>query len=107
MSSSGGKVRAVAAEIIDAVAEGGRSLDAAIAEREVDIAAKDRSLLRMICYGSLRQHWQLQFWVQQLIRKPLRKRDRVVNSLLACATGRITGKPYSRQTTSARQCGCE
>ena len=85
MSKSGGKVRAVAAEIIDAVAEGGRSLDAAIAEREADIAAKDRSLLRMICYGSLRQHWQLQFWVQQLIRKPLRKRDRVVNSLLASA----------------------
>lgn len=85
MSKSGGKLRAVAAEIIDAVAEGGRSLDVLIAEREVDIAARDRSLLRMICYGSLRHHWQLQSWVQQLVLKPLRKRDRVINALLASA----------------------
>jgi 16S rRNA (cytosine967-C5)-methyltransferase len=36
----------------------------------------------MLCYGSLRHYWRLQGWVDQLISKPLRKRDRVVNALL-------------------------
>lgn len=91
MSKSGANVRAVAAEIIDAVAYGGRSLDAAVAELEADVAGKDRPLLRMICYGSLRQHWQLHSWVQQLISKPLRNRDRIINSLLASALYQMTG----------------
>ena len=83
MASSGAELRAVSAEIVDAVTHQGQSLDAAIVSHETRIAARDRSLLRMICYGSLRQHWQLMAWVDQLIEKPLRKRDRVINALLA------------------------
>ena len=83
MASSGAKLRAVSAEIVDAVTHQGQSLDAAVASHETRIAVKDRSLLRMICYGSLRHHWQLMAWVDQLIEKPLRKRDRVINALLA------------------------
>ena len=90
MNSPGGKVRAVAAELVDAVVNGGQSLDAAIAKNEERVVANDRALLRMLCYGSLRQHWQLQNWVSQLLSKPLRKRDQVINSLLAIGLYQIT-----------------
>lgn len=82
MKSAGAKVRAVAAEVVDAVVSGGQSLDAVIAKNEPRVGTDDRSLLRMLCYGSLRHYWRLQGWVDQLISKPLRKRDRVVNALL-------------------------
>ncbi len=82
MSSSGAKVRAVAAEIVDAVLHAGRSLDATILEYESRVAGKDQGLLRMMCFGCLRQHWLLQHWADQLLSKPLRKRDQVINSLL-------------------------
>ena len=75
-------VRAVAAEVVDAVVNGGRSLDATVAELEVRVASRDRALLRMLCFGSLRQHWRLNAYVQHLVSKPLRKRDAIVNSLL-------------------------
>jgi 16S rRNA (cytosine967-C5)-methyltransferase len=81
--STGGQVRAVSAEIVDAVVSGGQSLDAAITKNEQRVAANDRSLLRMFCYGTLRHHWRLQEWIDQLVSKPLRKQDRVINALLA------------------------
>ena len=83
MKSTGAKVRAVAAEIVDAVVNGGRSLDAVIRENETRLSDNDRPLLRMLCFGSIRQHWRLQGWIGQLVSKPLRKRDSVINSLLA------------------------
>ena len=83
MKNAGAKTRAVAAEVVDAVVNGGQSLDAAVARNEQRIAANDRSLLRMLSFGSLRNHWRLQSMVDQLLSKPLRKRDRVVNALLA------------------------
>ena len=90
MPSASAKVRAVSAEIVDAVVHGGESLDAAIAKNEDRVKERDRSLLRMLCYGCLRNHWQLQEWLNQLISKPLRKRDRVVNALLAIGLYQIT-----------------
>lgn len=83
MKSSGAKVRAVAAAIVDAVVHGGQSLDAAIANNEQRVGVNDRPLLRMLCYGCLRNHWQLQSWISQLVSKPLRKRDQIINALLA------------------------
>jgi 16S rRNA (cytosine967-C5)-methyltransferase len=82
-NAEGTQVRAVAAEIVDAVVGAGQSLDAAIKQNETRISANDRSLLRMLCYGVLRHHWTLQEWIDELVAKPLRKRDRVINALLA------------------------
>ena len=83
MANAGARTRAVAAEIVDAVASGGQSLDAAIARFEGSVGPDERSLLRMLCYGTLRNHWQLQGWIGQLINRPLKKRDSVINALLA------------------------
>ena len=82
-NAKGAKVRAVSAEIVDAVVGSGQSLDAAISKNEERVSTNDRSLLRMLCYGTLRHHWVLQEWIDQLVAKPLRKRDRVINALLA------------------------
>jgi len=79
----GARLRATAAQVVDAVVHGGRSLDAAIAENELQVAAEDRSLLRLLCYGALRHHWQLQSWIDDLLQRPLKSRDSVVNALLA------------------------
>jgi 16S rRNA (cytosine967-C5)-methyltransferase len=83
MANAGARTRAVAAEVVDAVVSGGQSLDAAIAEREAQVVATDRSLLRMLCFGVVRNHWRLQHWIGQLLSRPLKKRDRVINALLA------------------------
>jgi len=90
VTSAGALVRAVSAEIVDAVVYGGESLDAAITKNEPRIQATDRPLLRMLCYGCLRNHWRLQGWLSQLISKPFRKRDRVVSALLAIGLYQIT-----------------
>ena len=83
MSNAGAKVRAVAAEIVDAVVSGGQSLDAALVENESRVAHDDRSLLRLLSFGVLRHHWQLQDWACRLLTQPLKRCDRVVNALLA------------------------
>ena len=43
MKSAGAKVRAVAAEVVDAVVSGGQSLDAVLAKNETRIVADDQS----------------------------------------------------------------
>ncbi len=83
MANSGVRTRAVAAEIVDAVVKGGQSLDAVIRENESRLPPDERSLLRMLCYGVLRHHWQLQNWIQHLLDRPLKQRDSVINALLA------------------------
>jgi 16S rRNA (cytosine967-C5)-methyltransferase len=82
MKSAGAKTRAVAAEVVDAVVNG-QSLDTAIATHETQVPPADRSLLRMLSYGVVRNHFRLQEWVDQLLSRPFRKRDSVVNALLA------------------------
>jgi len=79
----GARLRAIAAQIVDAVVSSGRSLDAAIAEHEAAVAPEDRSLLRLLCYGTLRHHWRLQEQVNMLLDRPLKARDSAINALLA------------------------
>ena len=83
MANAGAKTRALAAEIVDAVANGGQSLDAALAQQEGRVLPGERSLLRMLCFGVVRNHWQLQHWIGKLIDRPLKKRDSIINALLA------------------------
>ena len=79
----GAKLRAKAAQIVDAVISSGQSLDRALDDHESRVAENDRSLLRMMCYGVLRYHWHLQGWIDALLKQPLKARDSIVNALLA------------------------
>ena len=79
----GARLRASAAEVVDAVVSSGRSLDRALASTEQSVADEDRGLLRLLSYGALRQHWRLQAAIDTLLKRPLRARDSVVNALLA------------------------
>ena len=90
MSESGARTRAAAARVVDAVTDGGRSLDAAIAEFEAGVAPQDRSLLRLLAYGTLRRHWQIGAWLDELLARPLRRRDRIVHALLAVGLYQLT-----------------
>ncbi len=80
---SGARLRAEAAQAIDAVVTDGRSLDAVLAETDGGISPADRSLVRMLCYGTLRYHWRLRAQLRQLVDRPLKSRDSVIESLLA------------------------
>ena len=82
-SSNGVRLRAVAAEIVDAVVTKGRSLDALIQQQEVQLPTGDRPVLRLLCFGALRYHWRLKSWIEGLLDRPLRPRDSVINALLA------------------------
>ena len=80
---SGARLRAEAAKAIDAVVSEGRSLDAVLAEIDGRINPLDRPLVKMLCYGTLRFHWRLRAQLRQLVDRPLKARDSVIESLLA------------------------
>lgn len=81
-TKSGARLRAEAAKVIDAVVSDGRSLDWALARSDEQIALADRPMIRMLCYGCLRFHWQLRSQLSQLLDKPLKARDSIIESLL-------------------------
>ncbi len=83
MASAGARTRAAAATVVDAVISDGQSLDAAIAAHEDQLPPGERPLLRMLAYGTLRHRWRLQEWIDQLVNRPLKRRDSVINALLA------------------------
>ena len=82
-TGSGAAVRAEAARVIDTVAVQGRSLDVALSQADRQTDPQDRALLHMLCYGTLRNHWRLRWFIVQLLDKPLKSQDRIVESLLA------------------------
>jgi len=82
-AGAGAAVRAEAARAIDAVICHGRSLDDALSEAEPRVDETDRALLRMLCYGTLRNHWRLREFVSLLVDKPMRAADSVIESLIA------------------------
>lgn len=80
---SGAAVRATAAQVVDAVVTAGRALDQALAERESSVPAADRPLLHELAYGVLRRHWRLRAWLGELLDRPVPRKDRVIEALLA------------------------
>lgn len=86
--AGGARLRAAAARVVDGVVHGGRSLDAELADARV--ADRDRPLLWAICYGVLRQHWRLRETIDALLDRPLKSRDRIIESLLAVGLYQLT-----------------
>ncbi len=80
---TGAKLRATAAQVVDNVVSKGRSLDRALADFQGQVSERDRALLRMLSYGTLRSHWHLQAWINALMSRPLKARDSCINALLA------------------------
>ena len=81
-AKTGAKLRAEAAKAIDAVVSDGRSLDVALATAEENLQPTDWPLVRMLCYGSLRYHFRLRSQLGQLLERPLKTSDSVIESLL-------------------------
>ena len=59
----GARLRATAAEVVDAVVTSGKSLDAALSARESGVAKEDRGLLRLLCYGTLAGGFLTERWL--------------------------------------------
>jgi len=87
---SGARIRAEAAKVVDAVVSDGRSLDAALAGTDGRIDPSDRPMLRLLCYGTLRFHWRLRSQLAQLLDRPLKARDKVIESLLVIGLYQIS-----------------
>lgn len=90
VGKKGARVRAAAAQAVDAVVSSGKSLDSALANIEDTLPVVDRPLLRMLSFGCLRRHFQLQAWVDALLSRPLKKRDSVVSALIAVGLFQLT-----------------
>lgn len=76
-------MRARAAEAVLAVVQGGASLDAVLDEHAAQLIDNDRALLRELCFGTLRWYWRCRGVVAELVARPPKKRDRVIETLLA------------------------
>jgi 16S rRNA (cytosine967-C5)-methyltransferase len=71
-------IRAQAAQLLVQVLNG-RSLDAVLMNR--DESARERGLLRTLCYGSIRWYWRLLAVLEQLCTQPVNKLDEEVRAL--------------------------
>ena len=81
-TKTGARLRAEAAKVVDAVVSDGQSLDRALAQSEENLSPADRSMIRMLCYGCLRHYWTLRWQLGQLLEKPLKARDSIIETLL-------------------------
>ncbi|SFL93867.1 16S rRNA (cytosine(967)-C(5))-methyltransferase RsmB [Marinobacter zhejiangensis] len=77
-------LRAVAAQVILAV-EDGQSLSQALPPALQRVADNERSELQALCYGTCRWFHKLDAELEQRLKKPLRKQDRVIHHLMLVA----------------------
>ena len=89
-ASTGARLRALAAESVDAVVTAGRSLDTVLQQAEAKVPDDDRPMLRLLCFGSLRNHWRLRAQIRRLVNRPLKKKDSVIEALLAIGIYQLT-----------------
>ena len=88
--SGGAESRAAAARCIAAVMEG-ETLERALAEHSGDCPERDQPLLREFCYGTLRAFPRLEALLNQLLSRPLRKRDLELKALALVGLYQLDG----------------
>jgi 16S rRNA (cytosine967-C5)-methyltransferase len=76
---------------VHAVVENGRSLDAVLPDLEQNVRAADRALVKNLAFGAVREHFRIREWIGQLVARRPRRRDRIVESLLAVGLFQLTG----------------
>ena len=81
IDSAGAELRAAAARLNTEVVSSGHSL-AAIDYTAYPVSERDQSLLRAMLAGSLRWHHRFEWQLQQLLDRPLKRRDAELGALL-------------------------
>ncbi len=81
--------RAVAARCLAKISHGA-SLTEQIPLFEINVKERDRALFRQLCYGTLRLYPRLMGIVEQLLKKPLKKKDQDVLMLMLLGGYQLT-----------------
>ena len=87
-SDSGAKSRAAAARIVNDVIHHGRSLDQVFSLSSFD--DRDQALIRALTYGTLRTYLRNKCLIDQLLAKPLKKKDSIIYALLSVGLFALT-----------------
>ena len=74
--------RTLAARVLARVLNQGQSLIQVLTPALTETPARDQGLLQELCYGTLRWYPQLQFFLDHLLKKPLRPQEKEIQSLL-------------------------
>ena len=82
--------RALAARVLATVWHGSRLDDALRQFADRDLPARDSALVQELCYGTLRFQPRLEFWLRQLLARPLKPRDFDVHALLLLGLYQLT-----------------
>jgi len=83
-SGRGAQTRAAAALAVDQVLSGGRSLDTALKSALSDrLSERDQALVKALAFGALRWHYRHRLLIGELLDRPLRSRDHVLEALLS------------------------
>lgn len=89
-AAPGVATRVLAAQVLDAVMHGGRSLKAELAKALPTLAdPRDRALLEAICFSALRQRARYDAALQLWLQKPLGERDGELRALLLVGFAQI------------------
>ncbi len=90
-SAQGTATRSTAAKAVQSVVHQGRNLDAALEAAGIEnLDERDRAFVRALVFGTLRTHLRNVWIIRQLMDKPLRNRDRIVETLLSVALHALT-----------------
>jgi 16S rRNA (cytosine967-C5)-methyltransferase len=95
---SAAKLRADGATALFSVLEQGQSLRQSFAYLQAQHNEKDRAWLQEMVYGVLRNLPQLQYWLRQLIHKPLKSKQKIIEHLLLLGIYQLA---FSRVSTHA------
>ena len=74
--------RAIAAVALDKIVNQGLSLNHAVVQNNSKLDARDYAFLQELVYGCCRYYWQLDWIVEQLVKKPLKSKDSLIKHLL-------------------------
>lgn len=104
----GRKLRADAAAVVFSVLEQGQSLRDLLPAVQAKYSEQDRAWLQEMIFGVLRQLPLLQYWLRQLLHKPLKGRQKVVEPLLFLGVYQLAFSRVSEHAAVAETVGaCE
>ncbi|AOM42906.1 16S rRNA (cytosine(967)-C(5))-methyltransferase RsmB [Xenorhabdus hominickii] len=75
-------LRSIAAKAITQVLDQGQSLSTIIPELQQRVSDKDKALLQELCFGVMRVLPQLEWFINQLMAKPLKGKQRIFHYLI-------------------------